>query len=160
MNFYTHVGWFKYDPDWWHYEAHNSLSFSFPTATRWTNNSLVCIAQTLAFSTRLTECWICLPQDKPIIGHSDVRFPFSYNLPFLSHTNLCYIFPSVLLSSILLQSSTKIFLSKKGDWGQQIQILHFRNSLFSLGHHRTMVMEGLQPLFTAKRTTESTLGPL
>ena len=43
----------------------------FPLSTGWTDNSLVLIAQTLSSSTRLTKCWICLPQAKCIMDHSD-----------------------------------------------------------------------------------------
>ena len=46
----------------------------FPLSTGWTENSLVHIAQTLASTTWLTECWICLPRGKTIMGHSDPIF--------------------------------------------------------------------------------------
>ena len=42
-----------------------------PLATGWADNSLVCIAQTLASSTALIECWICLPRAKFIMGRGD-----------------------------------------------------------------------------------------
>ena len=42
-----------------------------PLSTGWTDNSLARIAQTLASSTQLTECWIYLPQAKSIMDHSN-----------------------------------------------------------------------------------------
>ena len=46
---------------------------------------------------------------------SDGRFPFSYNLPCFSHTDLCYILPSALLSSILLQICNQDLSVQEGD---------------------------------------------
>ena len=42
-----------------------------PLSIGWTENSLVHIAQTLASFTALTECWICLPRAKFIMGRGD-----------------------------------------------------------------------------------------
>ena len=45
--------------------------YLFRLSTGWTDNSLVCIAQTPASFSQLTECWICLPRAKSIMDQSD-----------------------------------------------------------------------------------------
>ena len=47
------------------------LFYTSSLAPEWTENSLVPIAQTLASFPQLTECWMCLPRDEPIIDDSN-----------------------------------------------------------------------------------------
>lgn len=47
--------------------------FAFPAG--WKDNSLDCIAQTLALSTLAAECWVYLPRPQGMLDHSD---PFVY----------------------------------------------------------------------------------
>lgn len=47
------------------------LFYTSSLAPEWTENSLVPIAQTLASFPQLTECWMCLPRDEPIIDNSN-----------------------------------------------------------------------------------------
>ena len=79
----AYTGWFKYDPDWCYYEVVHCLSFSiclFPLSTEWTDNSLVCIVQTLASSTQFTKCFSILNQPIvpcPVLLLLDLRTGFT-----------------------------------------------------------------------------------
>ena len=110
----------------------------FPLSVGWTENSLVHIAQTLASSTRLTECWICLPRAKFIMGHGDpfihpirnlgqipdgkwfsTRDPSLQTLMYGQNCSFSYWIKSNV--SCLTQPS------QKETWDQQVQSFHFGN---------------------------------
>ena len=110
LNFSAHAEWFKYDHDWSYHEATNCLSFSMPISTGWSDNSLDRLVQILVSSTQLRNCWVYLLQAKSTMDNSVGRFPVSYNLPLLGHTDLCYILPRALVFSILLQIDSEDML--------------------------------------------------
>ena len=111
----------------------------FPLSTGWTENSLVHIAQTLASSTRLTECWICLPRAKFIMGHGD---PFIHLIRNFSHIHdgkwsstrdpsLKTVMYRVRIVHFPTEENSNISCltqpSQKETWDQQVQSFHFGN---------------------------------